>query len=413
MLYQAYEIGHAAISPWRNLAKFAHSTLSNPFNPLSQSIPMRTASAACELFLSATKRYGKPAFGIDVVNLNGEDIAITEQFVQHKPFCKLLHFRKARGLHRKQPKLLIVAPLSGHFATLLRGTVQDMLVDHDVYITDWIDAREVPIGLGRFDLDTYIDYIIDFCTYLYKSGERTNLMAVCQPGVPCFAAAALMSATKNPARPATVTLMGSPIDTRLNPTQPNILATNKPLNWFERNVIVTVPWPNPGFMRRVYPGFLQLSGFMSMNMDRHVQAHVKQFKHLIKGDGESADSHRAFYDEYLSVMDLPAEFYIQTVETVFQKHLLPTGQMMHRDTPVDPAKITDIAILTIEGERDDLTGRGQTKVALDLCPNLPDAKKKHHLQEKVGHYGVFNGTRFREQIRPKIKMFIETHTDTK
>jgi poly(3-hydroxybutyrate) depolymerase len=410
MLYEAYEIGHATISPLRNIVKVTHTTISNPLNPFSNTFPYRTSSAACEIFLSATKRYGKPEFNIKSVDVDGQAVKITEHVVREHPFCRLLHFRKQRNLHKNQPKVLIVAPLSGHFATLLRGTVQDMLPDHDVFITDWIDARDVPVSMGRFDLDTYIDYIIDFCESLYRTEkERVNVMAVCQPGVPCFAAAAVMSADKNPARPATVTLMGSPIDTRFNPTEPNILATTKPLSWFKRNVILTVPWPNPGFMRRVYPGFLQLSGFMSMNMDRHLEAHLKQFKHLVQGDGESAASHREFYDEYLSVMDLSAEFYLQTIETVFQKHLLPTGQMMHRNKPVDPSAIKDVGILTIEGERDDLTGRGQTKAALDLCPNLPQKKKVHHLQAKVGHYGVFNGSRFRNHIRPKIKSFIEAN----
>ena len=296
--------------------------------------------------------------------------------------------------------------MSGHFATLLRGTVEAMLPEHDVYITDWIDARDVPLSAGQFDLSDYSEYVMEFCRFLAKDGERPAVMAVCQPGVPVLVSASLMAETEDEARPSSIILMGSPIDTRINQTEPNRLAQSRPLSWFEQNVIVTVPWPNMGMLRRVYPGFLQLSGFMSMNLDRHVDAHMDHFHHLVEGDGDSAAAHRAFYDEYLAVMDLTAEFYLQTVETVFQKHLIPLGQFRHRGHLIDPGAITDIGLMTIEGEKDDITGRGQTGAAQDLCVNLPGEKKMHYVQQKVGHYGVFNGSRFRHQIQPKIRDFI-------
>ncbi|MEO1689205.1 MAG: polyhydroxyalkanoate depolymerase, partial [Pseudomonadota bacterium] len=290
------------------------------------------------------------------------------------------------------------------------GTVEAMLPEHDVYITDWVDARNVPLTEGRFDLDDYIDYVMEMCRFLAKDGERPAVMAVCQPGVPVLAAAALMAEDEDPARPASVTLMGSPIDTAKNPKQPNDLATSRPLSWFEQNVIVTVPFPNPGFMRRVYPGFLQLSGFMQMNLDRHMDAHVKHFRHLIRGDGDSAAAHRTFYDEYLAVMDLTAEFYLDTIEKVFQRRDLAVGQFEYRNARrVRPEAIRDIAMMTIEGEKDDITGLGQTEAALTLCSELPDEKKLHYIQEKVGHYGVFNGSRWRRFIQPRIRGFVRAH----
>ena len=408
MLYHAYEFTHAAIAPMRQAAKFYMRMLRDPLNPFAEALPARTSAAMLEMFVSATKRYGKPEFGIETVEVDGETIAVFEEPVIEKPFCTLLHFRRDGAAARKDPAVLIVAPMSGHFATLLRGTVQAMLKDHEVYITDWIDARDVPLSEGRFGLDEYIDYVREFCAALHEiKGERPAVMAVCQPGVPVLAAAALMAEDKVPYRPASIALMGSPIDTTRSPTEPNVLATTRPLSWFEKNVIVTVPFPNLGFMRRVYPGFLQLSGFMSMNLDRHVDAHMKQFQHLIQGDGESADAHNVFYDEYMAVMDMTAEFYLETIETVFQKHALPKGRMMYRGArKVRPEAITDIALMTIEGEKDDITGRGQTAAAHVLCPDLPGAMKFHWEQPEVGHYGVFNGSRFRNSIRPRIVEFI-------
>jgi len=386
----------------------SHEMLKSPYNPMAQSYPAKATSAAFEMFINATKRFGKPEFGLESTLVDNVETPILEEVVQSLPFCNLLHFK--RDSHaaeaRNDPRVLIIAPMSGHYATLLRGTVKQMLPDHDVYITDWIDAREVPLSVGRFDLDDYTDYLIEFCRTLAADGERPAVLAVCQPGVPMMAAAALMAAEQDAARPASITLMGSPIDTAKNPKQPNDLATGRPLSWFENNVIVTVPWPNAGFLRRVYPGFLQLSGFLSMNMDKHVDAHKKQFNHLVTGDGDSSAAHRKFYDEYMAVMDLTAEFYLQTISRVFQKRALATGTYAHRGTLVDPSKITDIALLTIEGEKDDITGLGQTEAAHTLTPDLPAAMHKHYVQEGVGHYGIFNGSRWRNIIQPMVADFI-------
>jgi poly(3-hydroxybutyrate) depolymerase len=408
MLYHAYEFTHAAMGPLRSAARYSTHMLRSPFNPFAATLPARATAAACEMFVNATKRYGKPEFGITETEVQGELVPVEEEVVLEKPFCRLVHFRRKSVLAdaRNDPRVLMVAPMSGHFATLLRGTVEAMLPEHEVYITDWTDARDVPLTDGPFDLADYTDYITEFCQHLAADGERPAVMAVCQPGVPCMVSASLMAEDDDPARPATLILMGSPIDTRVNPTEPNLLATTRPLSWFEKNVVVVVPWPNRGFLRRVYPGFLQLSGFMQMNLNRHMDAHVDQFRNLVRGDGDSAAAHRAFYDEYLAVMDLTAEFYLQTVEQVFQKHALPEGTLTHRGRPVRPQAIADIALMTIEGEKDDITGRGQTEAAHGLTPRLPSARKFHYTQAKVGHYGVFNGSRFRNHIRPKIRDWI-------
>jgi poly(3-hydroxybutyrate) depolymerase len=296
--------------------------------------------------------------------------------------------------------------MSGHYATLLRGTVQEMVQYADVYITDWIDARMVPLAAGGFDLDDYVDYVIDMLRHL---GPGAHVMAVCQPSVPVLSAVSLMEARGDAAAPASMTLMGGPIDTRRNPTAVNLLAEEKDIGWFRDNAVMTVPWPNPGFMRDVYPGFLQLSGFMSMNLDRHITAHKDFFMHLVKDDGDSAEKHRDFYDEYLAVMDLTAEFYLQTVETVFIRHDLPKGRMTHRGEAVDPAAIRNTALFTVEGENDDISGVGQTQAAHDLCVNIPEERRAHYLQPKVGHYGVFNGSRFRSEIAPRIVDFMASN----
>lgn len=407
MLYHAYEYTHAAMGPMRQAARMGQQMLTSPFNPMVSTYQARATAAACEMFINATRRYGKPEFGIDTVELNGQTLEVVESVPFALPFCDLLHMSKPDAPADQTP-VLIVAPMSGHYATLLRGTVRQMLPDHDVYVTDWVDARDVPLSQGRFDLDDYTDYVMEQCRYIAKvTGERPAVLAVCQPGVPVLVAASLMAEDGDPARPASVTLMGSPIDVTKNPKQPNELATGRPLSWFENNVIVTVPFPNKGYMRRVYPGFLQLSGFMSMNMDRHVDAHVKQFRNLIKGDGDSAEQHRTFYDEYNAVMDMTAEFYLQTIERVFQKGLLATGEYMYRDRLVAPSAITDIALMTIEGEMDDITGLGQTEAAHTLATNLPDDKRAHYVQAKVGHYGVFNGSRWRQFIQPKVAEFMQ------
>jgi poly(3-hydroxybutyrate) depolymerase len=330
-----------------------------------------------------------------------KSVAVTEQVVLRKPFGQLKHFAK-EGV-TGQPRLLIVAPMSGHYATLLRGTVERMLPKHDVFITDWHDAKLVPLSDGSFDLDDYIDYLIEF---LEAIGPGSHMLAVCQPAVPAFAAVALMNATKNPARPKSLTMMGGPIDTRLAPTAVNTLATERPLAWFQRNVVATVPMIYPGAGRKVYPGFLQLAGFMTMNLGSHLISHWEMFKHLVEGDDEGADSTRAFYDEYRSVCDMAAEYYLQTVDVVFQRHLLPEGKMMHRGHLVDPKAIKHTALLAIEGERDDISGIGQTRAALDIASGLPKAKKQYLLAKGVGHYGIFNGRKWREQIAPVVEKFI-------
>ena len=414
MLYHAYELTHAAMGPMRTMARMSSQALRNPFFPFAATLPARATAAACDMFVDATKRYGKPEFGIEETEVSGEMVPVVEDAVIEKPFCRLVHFRRDSVVAeaRNDPKVLMVAPMSGHFATLLRGTVEAMLPEHEVYITDWVDAREVPLAEGSFDLADYTDYISEFCRFLAADGERVAVMAVCQPGVPCLASASLMAEDGDPARPSTLILMGSPIDTRVNETEPNKLAQSRPISWFEKNVVVTVPWPNLGFMRRVYPGFLQLSGFMSMNLDRHMDAHWDQFHNLVRGDGDSAAAHSSFYDEYLAVMDLTAEFYLQTVEQVFQRHALPQGAFRHRDRAVRPQAIRDTALFTIEGEKDDITGRGQTEAALALCSGLPDEKKRALVQAKVGHYGVFNGSRFRHHIQPKMREFIRANRMT-
>lgn len=409
MLYHIYELQHATISPLRVAADMGKKWMRNPVNPWSYTQPGRTSAAVLDVFTHITNRYGKPEFGLDATVIDGESVPITEEVVYAEPFCRLLHFKRETA-HLKQqpddPRVLIVAPLSGHFSTLLRGTVETMLPDHDVYITDWIDARQVPVHLGHFDLDSYVDYIMRFLRHL---GPNTHLIAVCQPSVPVLAAVSLMATGDEPCQPASMTLMGGPVDTRENPTEVNKFALQHDLEWFERNVISHVPLPHAGVMRRVYPGFMQLAGFMSMNWDRHVAAHHDMFTHLVEGDGESADAKRNFYQEYLAVMDMSAEFYLQTLKVVFLEHGLPAGTMRWQGIPVDPSAITKTALLTVEGERDDITGMGQTRAAHKLCSNLPDNMRMHHLQSGVGHYGVFNGRRWREQISPRVKDFIRRH----
>ena len=408
MMYHAFEMTHAAISPMRAAARMGQEVFSNPLNPMTMTLGSRAMSAALEMFINVTKRYGKPAFGLDSTFVDGVETPVVEEVVWSAPFCNVLRFRRdsPAAMARNDPKVLIVAPMSGHYATLLRGTVRDMLPDHEVYITDWIDAREVPVGAGSFDLDDYTDYLIEMIEALSDAGERVAVIGVCQPGIPVMAAASLMSMARNPKRPASMVLMGSPIDTARNPKQPNELASGKPLAWFENNVVVRVPWPNPGFMRRVYPGFLQLSGFLAMNIDRHVDAHVHQFQNLVRGDGDGADQHRTFYDEYLAVMDLDAEFYLQTIDRVFQRRLMANGAYTYRDTLVDTAAIDDIGLLTVEGEKDDITGLGQTEAAHDLVPQLAKDRRRHHVAKGVGHYGVFNGSRWRNGTLPKVRDFI-------
>ncbi|ASS55080.1 polyhydroxyalkanoate depolymerase [Rhizobium leguminosarum] len=407
MFYQLYELNHAAMAPFRAAADIMRFAYANPLNPFSHTPFGRTMAASLEMFERTTRRYGKPEFGLKQTTIGDRTVSVREEVVWSRPFCNLLHFaRSVPAARGNDPRILIVAPMSGHYATLLRGTVEALLPSADIYITDWIDARMVPMTEGTFDFDDYVDYVIEMLHFL---GHDTHVIAVCQPSVPVLAAAAVMEEARDPLSPASMTLMGGPIDTRINPTAVNKLAQERSLQWFSDNVIMNVPWPQPGFMRPVYPGFLQLSGFMSMNLDRHLVAHKEFFMHLVKNDGEP-ERHRDFYDEYLAVMDLTAEFYLQTVEEVFIKHSLPKGELMHRGKRVDPAAIRNVALLTVEGENDDISGVGQTKAAQTICVNIPEDMRMHYLQPDVGHYGVFNGSRFRREIAPRIIDFVRQHS---
>ena len=398
---------HAAVQPLRVQNDALRRMCRSAFSPVAYTPFGKAVAAACEVFENVTRRYRKPDWGIDETKIFGLPVAVEQEVVHSKLFCDLLHFKRDESVAGKRydPKVLIVAPLSGHYATLLRGTVKAMIPEHDVYVTDWRDARVVPMMYGDFDLDDFIDYVADFIRFI---GPNTHVIAVCQPSVPVLAAVAAMAAEDDPLQPASMTLMGGPIDTRRNPTMVNELAASRPLSWFEQNVIHTVPLPNAGAMRRVYPGFVQLSGFMTMNLERHMEAHAGLFRHLIEGDCDSVDQHQTFYDEYLSVMDLTAEFYLQTVKTVFQDHALPDGHMLHRGKPVDCRKIRKTALMTVEGEHDDICGLGQTEAAHDLCVNIPIDDHYHYVQPGVGHYGVFNGTRWRTEIQPRVREMIRT-----
>ena len=404
MLYQLYEFNHACAAPLRLLAQGLQTALKSPLFFGGQSEFGRVLSATAEMIERATRRFGKPAFELNKTIIAGEAVGVTEEIAVTKPFCQLRHF--VRATDRDDPVVLLVAPLSGHHATLLRGTVEALLPHHDVYITDWMDARHVPLSQGHFDLDSYVDYVREFLRFL---GPKTHVIAVCQPAVPVMAAVSLLAAANDAAQPLTMTLMGGPIDTRAASTAVTKVAETHPISWFERTVVQTVPLNHPGALRRVYPGFIQLTGFMQMNLDRHVDAHVKLFKHLVQGDGESAEGTKRFYDEYMSVLDLPAEFYLQTVQTVFQHHALPRGEMKVHGTLVEPGKITKTALLTVEGELDDISAPGQTVAAHTLCTGLPAAMKKISFQNGVGHYGIFNGRRWREDIMPTVRDWIRRH----
>ncbi|HYG27938.1 MAG TPA: polyhydroxyalkanoate depolymerase [Caulobacteraceae bacterium] len=413
MLYALHEASYYAATPMRVAARAAKDFWASPLNPASQTTVGRSLYAAADLMGSFTRRYGKPEWGIDSTTIDGAQVRVRPTVVWETPWVKLLQFQRDMSDLRRagkkglDPAVLIVAPLSGHFATLLRGTVEAFLPDHEVFVTDWVNARDVPLLEGRFDFHDYIDHIRSM---LGQIGGRAHVLAVCQPGPPVLAAAALMAQDKDPSRPRSMTFMGSPIDARHSPTVTNRLAEERPFAWFESNMIYTVPPPYPGMGRRVYPGFVQLASFMSMNLERHSQAHREYFNDLVKGDGDSADKHRGFYDEYLSVLDLTEEFYLQTVDIVFQNHLLPKGELVHRGQLVRPDLITDIGLMTVEGELDDISGIGQTQAAHTLCPSIPGELKADYIQVGVGHYGVFNGRRFREQIYPRVREFIR-HCD--
>ncbi|MDF2604273.1 polyhydroxyalkanoate depolymerase [Sphingomonas sp.] len=404
MLYDAYEFQRSLLAGASAMANLGAGMLQNPANPFAYFGGGQVMASALEVFAHAAAARGKPAFGLDHTIIDGRDVPVREEVVLRLPFGQLKRF--VREGVEGGPRLLIVAPMSGHFATLLRGTVERMLPFADVYITDWRDAKMVPVEHGRFDLDDYVDYLVAF---LGKIGPGAHMLAVCQPSVPSYAAACLMSADDHPCRPRTLTMMGGPIDTREAPTAVNTLATERPHAWFEQNVIATVPNSYPGAGRRVYPGFLQLTGFMTMNLGNHMMSHWEMFKHLVRGDGESADATKEFYDEYRSVCDMTAEYYLQTIDQVFQAHALPRGVMTHRGRAVDPAAITDIGILAIEGERDDISGLGQTRAALTIATSLPADKKRYFVAEGVGHYGIFNGSKWRDRIAPVVEEWIAAH----
>ena len=402
MLYTAYELQRSWMNAASTWASVGAQMLSNPASPFARTGFAPVMASALDVFAHANAPYGKPAFDIESVNVGGQTYPVTEAIVMHRPFANLLRFTHA-GLPKDAPRLLIVAPMSGHFATLLRGTVARMIERCEVYVTDWADAKTVPLKAGEFDLDDYIDYLTAFLEHI---GPGTHMLAVCQPSVPALAVTAIMAADQHPCRPASLTMMGGPIDTREAPTSVNDLAMQRPIEWFRHTVIATVPLQYPGAGRRVYPGFLQLAGFMSMNLGNHMQSHYHMFKHLVAGDEDSADLGKAFYDEYRAVSDLNAAYYLQTVEHVFQKHSLPNGTFTHRGKLVDLTAIKDTALLAIEGERDDISGIGQTKAALTLTTGLAEGRKQYFLAPEVGHYGIFNGSKWRDQIAPMVEAWI-------
>jgi poly(3-hydroxybutyrate) depolymerase len=394
MLYSLYEAQHMALVPLRYLAELARGWFGHPFSPFAHHPMSRRFAASSDLFLRVTDRYEKPSW----------DLADAEcEVVLEKPFCRLVRFRLGAP---KPRKVLLVAPLSGHHATLVRDTVRALLTEHDVFVSDWIDARMVPLTAGPFHLDDYVDYVREWIALL---SPDLHVISVCQPTVPVLAAVALMSANGGP-QPRSMTMMGGPIDARRSPTAVNNLAQKKPFSWFEHNLIERVPPKYPGYMRRVYPGFLQHMGFVAMNPDRHLIAHWDYYHHLVQGDGDSAETHRRFYDEYNAVLDLPAEYYLDTVKTVFQEFALPKGRMFVRGELVRPQAIRDTALLTVEGELDDISGNGQTEAAHALCLNIPRERRSHFMAPGVGHYGIFSGRRWRELIYPRVRDFIGAHS---
>ncbi len=418
MLYHAYELQRSWLNSASAWAAISSEMLSNPANPMGYNGMSSMVANALDVFAHATATYGKPAFGIEDIAVDGKIYPVIESTVVNRPFGDLKRFRldgvdtaDGQATHDR-PKMLIAAPMSGHYATLLRGTVERMLESYEVYITDWADARTVPLHEGDFDLDDYIDYLTAFLEHIeaQNPGKRPHMMAVCQPSVPAYATAAILNGHKSPAAPATLTMMGGPIDTRESPTSVNNMAMDRPIEWFRQTVIATVPMNYRGAGRRVYPGFMQLSAFMSMNLGSHMMSHYEMFKHLTAGDDDSANATKDFYDEYRSVCDMTAEFYLQTVEEVFQNHSIPNGTFRHRGEVVDVTAIKQTALLAIEGERDDISGLGQTKAALKLATGLPEKKKRYYMAEGAGHYGIFNGSRWREKVAPVVEEFVAEHS---
>lgn len=407
MLYHLHELQRKFLNPLSVWAQATSQLFSNPYSPLAYTPFSRRMAAGYDLLHRIGKHYEKPEWGLPTTTIDGREVPVTIETVIDKPFCKLLHFR--RGLKNGQakraddPAVLVVAPLSGHHATLLRDTVRALLPEHDVYITDWVDARLVPITHGPFHLDDYVDYVTEFIRHL---GPDVHLISVCQPTVPVLAAVSLMASAGDPKLPRSMTMMGGPIDTRRSPTAVNALAQRKSYEWFENNVIFKVPSTYPGYLRSVYPGFLQHAGFVAMNPDRHLNSHWDYYMDLVKGDQEDVESHRRFYDEYNAVLDLPAEYYLDTIKIVFQEHRLPNGTWHVRGRRVAPEDIRTVALFTIEGELDDISGSGQTQAAHDLCRNIPKSRQKHLTAQGVGHYGIFSGRRWREMIYPQIRDFI-------
>jgi poly(3-hydroxybutyrate) depolymerase len=407
MLYHLHELQRKFLNPLSVWAQATSELFSSPYSPLAYTPFSRRMAAGYDLLHRIGKHYEKPAWGLRTTTIEGREVPVAIETVIEKPFCGLLHFR--RGLKNGQakrendPTVLIVAPLSGHHATLLRDTVRALLPDHDVYVTDWVDARLVPITYGPFHLDDYVDYVLEFIRHL---GPDVHLISVCQPTVPVLAAVSLMASAGDPKLPKSMTMMGGPIDTRRSPTTVNALAQRKTYEWFENNVIFKVPSSYPGYLRSVYPGFLQHAGFVAMNPDRHLNSHWDYYLDLVKGDQEDVESHRRFYDEYNAVLDLPAEYYLDTIRIVFQEHRLPDGTWYVRGERVAPEDIRTVALFTIEGELDDISGSGQTQAAHDLCRNIPKSRQKHLTAQGVGHYGIFSGRRWREMIYPQIRDFI-------
>ena len=404
MLYHAYQAQSDMLSPWRLWAQHASASL---WHIGTERTAVRQLSAAFEVFSRLRLTHSRPSYGIESVVSDGKLMVVVEETVWSAPFGTLLHFKKPDVPW--QPPVLLVAPLSGHFATLLRETTKTLLQDHDVYITDWHNARDVALHHGRFGLDEYIDHMILFTEKVkVHNGASAHLVAVCQPCVAALATAAIMAEDNNPAQPLSLTLMAGPVDCRVNPTGVNTLATSKPISWFEKNLVSHVPMPHAGFTRRVYPGFLQLTAFISMNPERHKQSFKDMYRHLVEGEIDQADTIRNFYDEYLAVNDLPAEFYLETVEKVFQTYDLPRGELTYKDRKVNPAAIRRTALFTVEGERDDICAVGQTVAAQDLCPNIRPYLKTHHVQTGVGHYGVFSGKKWHNQIYPRLRDVIHS-----
>jgi poly(3-hydroxybutyrate) depolymerase len=396
MLYQIYDWQRTAFEPWRVFAQAANEIYGHPDSPLSYLPGSRNVAAAFDLMTRITQLYERPAFNIKTVRSGEREYAVKEIVDIDKPFCRLLHFEKKGA--PKQPRVIVFAPLSGHFSTLVRDTVKTMLADHDVWVTDWVDAKEIPITAGAFHFDDYVAYVREFIAFM---GPESHAISVCQPTVPVLAAGEPI--------PRTLTMMGGPIDSRRSPTQVNNFAMHHPISWFESKVIHRVPMRFRGYGRRVYPGFLQFAGFVAMNPDRHMESHMQYYQHLVEGDGDSADAHRAFYDEYNAVMDLPAEYYLETVERVFQKHLLPKGELIVAGERVRPEAIKTAALFTIEGELDDISGNGQTQAAQGLTKGIPAKRKQHFEAKGVGHYGIFSGRKYREMIYPRVRDFIAKH----